>query len=118
MRRPDINEALRCLGAVRSGPELRRQAEQLADELSAALQPRSVWAVWPLARTGDRFRLEGTGVTLSGSTAARMLDGCETAALLACTLGARFDAMLRPGPGHGEGCPAGRPGQLLCGGGL
>ena len=95
MRRPDIGEALRCLGAARSGPELRRQAEQLADELSAALQPRSVWAVWPLVRTGDRFRLEGTGVTLSGSTAARMLDGCETAALLACTLGARFDAMLR-----------------------
>ena len=42
MRRPDISEALRCLGAARSGPELRQQAEQLADELSAALQPRSV----------------------------------------------------------------------------
>lgn len=95
MRRPDVDEALRYLGAAHSGPELRREAEALADELAAAVQPRYVWTACPLTRAGDCFRLEGTAVELSGATAARMLNSCGQAALLACTLGARFDAMLR-----------------------
>ena len=95
MRRPDIDEALRYLGAAQADPELRRQAEALADELAAALQPRYAWTVCPLTRTGDGFRLEGTAVELSGAAAKKMLKGCGQAALLACTLGARFDAMLR-----------------------
>lgn len=95
MNRPDVDEALRYLGAARADPELRGQAEALADELAAALQPRYVWTVCPLTQTGDSFRLEGTAVELSGATAQKMLKGCGQAALLACTLGARFDAMLR-----------------------
>lgn len=95
MRRPDVSEALRYLGAPHPGPELRQQAEALADELAAALQPRYVWAAYPLAREGDHFSLQGAGVTLSGATAERMLDGSEQAVLLACTLGARFDTLLR-----------------------
>lgn len=95
MRKPDTGEALRYLGAAHPDPELRRQTEALADELAATLQPRYVWTACPLTQAGDRFRLEGTAVELSGSTARRMLNGCRQAALLACTLGARFDAMLR-----------------------
>lgn len=95
MSRPSVDEALRYLGAARADPELRRQAQTLADELAAALQPRHVWAACPLERTGDAFRLAGTAVELSGATARRMLAGCGQAVLLACTLGARFDALLR-----------------------
>lgn len=95
MNRPDVDEALRYLGAARADPELRGQAEALADELAAALQPRYVWTVCPLTQAGDGFRLEGTAVELPGATAQKMLKGCGQAALLACTLGARFDAMLR-----------------------
>ncbi len=95
MNRPSVDEALRYLGAARADPELRGQAEQLADELAAALQPRYVWTVCPLVQAGDGFHLEGTAVELPGATAQKMLKGCGQAALLACTLGARFDAMLR-----------------------
>lgn len=92
--RPDPAEALRYLGAAQPDPELRQQAEGLADELAAALQPRGVWATYPLERAGDGFRLAGTALELSGATAGRMLAGCGRAVLLACTLGARFDAKL------------------------
>lgn len=95
MNRPNVDEALRYLGAAQPDPELRRQAENLADDLAAALQPRHVWTVCPLTQAGGCFRLEGTAVELSGATARRMLKGCGQAVLLACTLGARFDAMLR-----------------------
>lgn len=95
MNRPNVDEALRYLGAAHADPELHRQAEALADRLSATLQPRHVWAAFPLEQAEGAFRLAGTGVALSGATARRMLTGCTQAVLLACTLGARFDTMLR-----------------------
>ena len=39
--------------------------------------------------------LQGSGVTMPGDMAALLLAGCHEAALLACTLGAGFEAMLR-----------------------
>lgn len=95
MRTPDVDEALRYLGAARPDPELRRQAQALSEELAASLRPRRVWAAYPLERGEGRFHLAGTALELSGATAGRMLDGCGQAVLLACTLGARFDALLR-----------------------
>lgn len=95
MMRPDADEALRYLGAAHADAQLHRQAEALADELAAALQPRHVWAAFPLEQEEGRSQLTGTAVELSGATAGRMLKGCAQAVLLACTLGARFDAMLR-----------------------
>lgn len=95
MSKPNVDEALRYLGAARADPELRRQAEELANRLANELQPRYVWTVCPLERTEVAFRLAGTGLELTGATAMRMLEICGQAALLACTLGARFDTMLR-----------------------
>ena len=92
--RPDVSEALRYLGVLHPTEELHREAERLADELSAEIQPRYVYRVFTLERLPDCVRLQGANVDLTGSSARAMLDGCGQAALLACTLGARFDARL------------------------
>ena len=89
-----MGEALRYLGAPHPTEEMRREAERLADEMSAAVQPRYVYRVFALEHLPDGVRLQGTDVDLTGSTARTMLAGCGRAALLACTLGARFDARL------------------------
>ena len=92
--RPDISEALRYLGIPNPTGELRRDAERMADELSAEVQPRHIYRVFGLEHLPDRIRLPGAGVELTGSTARDMLARCDQAAVLACTLGARFDTKL------------------------
>ncbi len=91
----DVTEALRYLG-VRGepDPDLAAQVARTAEELTNRLTPRYTYQVFDLTRAGDGLRLAGTEVVLTGSTAARMLESCRRAALLACTLGARFDRML------------------------
>ena len=96
MLTPNIDEALRYLGVPAPAPEeLRAQAEQLSQRLCAALRPRWVWRAFPLERTAEGFSLSGAGIVLAGDTARTMLARCHSAALLACTLGAQFDALLR-----------------------
>ena len=92
--RADAGEALRYLGVPHPTEEMRRDAERLADELSAAVRPRYVYRVFGLEHCPDCVRLQGANVDLTGSSARTMLAGCGQAALLACTLGARFDAKL------------------------
>lgn len=92
--RPDIGEALRYLGVPHPPGELRRDTERMADELSAAIQPRYYYRVLEIERQPDSVLLRGTGIALTGSTARAMLSGCCRAVLLACTLGSRFDARL------------------------
>ena len=92
--RPDVGEALRYLGVPHPTEDMRRDAERLADELSDTIQPRYVYRVFGLEHLSDCIRLQGDNVDLAGSSAQTMLAGCKQAALLACTLGARFDAKL------------------------
>ncbi|MDE6589700.1 MAG: methionine synthase [Oscillospiraceae bacterium] len=92
--RPDISEALRYLGVPHPTGELRREAERMADELSAAIQPRYFYRVLEIERLTDSVQLKGAGIELTGATALGMLAGCGRAVLLGCTLGARFDARL------------------------
>lgn len=93
---PDIDEALRYLGAGAHPPEeLRQQAAAVAEELAAQVQPRYIFKLFPLEHEESNFRLGGTDLVLSGQTARRMLDQCDQAVLLACTLGTKFDAMVR-----------------------
>lgn len=66
----------------------------MADELSDAIQPRYFYQMENVERLPDRVRLQKTELDLAGSTALGMLAGCDRAVLLACTLGARFDAKL------------------------
>lgn len=91
-----IDEALRYLGVSRPVPDtLRREVEQTAARLTAALRPRYVYRVFPLVQVEGGFQCSGTNVVLRGRSARLMLSECGQAALLACTLGAGFDAMLR-----------------------
>lgn len=91
---PDISEALRYLG-VRSDPDgtLHAQMSALAGELSARIIPRHIWRVLPVTRT-DSVLLLGD-IPLTGQSAAKMLADCDQCALLVCTLGTAFDALVR-----------------------
>lgn len=89
-----VEEALRYLGAADAPESLRRQVGQEAEALAARIRPRYTYRVFGLEFAGGEIRLAGAGLALRGETAARMLETCGQAALLACTLGARFDLSL------------------------
>jgi len=92
----NLSEALRYLG-VRGAPpeELWEEAAAVADKLTRTVRPRYVYRVFPVSHAPEGEVLGGSGVTLTGDTARRMLAGCGQAALLLCTLGAAFEALLR-----------------------
>ncbi len=92
----NIDDALRYAGVRGAPPEdLRREMEDIAGVLEEKLFPRLTWRAWDLDRGTDGLTLRGAGVTLTGHTAERMLAGCRRAALMVCTAGGRFDALLR-----------------------
>ena len=90
-----IKEALRYLG-VQSDPggEVRGRLRVMAEELREKIAPRYALRVLDVCREGDALTL-GHAVRLPGNMARRMLQDCERAALLVCTLGTRFDARMR-----------------------
>ena len=92
----DIMEALRYLGAGSSPPEvLRRDMEQIAGQLTAAVRPRYAYRVFSTVHEERGVLLREAGILLTGRSAARMLAQCDQAVLLICTLGAGFETMLR-----------------------
>ena len=92
----NISVAVRY-GGVRGAPAppLLSQLSAAADRLARAAPPRWVWRAYPLAFGPESPALEGAGLALPGEMAARMLGGCAQAAVLICTLGAAFEALLR-----------------------
>jgi len=92
----DIREPLRYLGVTgEPDPALLAGLSAVADRLTRTVTPRYVWRVFPVA-VGERGAvLEGAGLTLSGELAREMLADCSRAVLLACTLGAGFETLLR-----------------------
>lgn len=92
----NVNEVLRYLGAAASVSEdLRRDAEAVAKMLVTTVQPRYTYKVVPLKHEEKQIVFSDVGVTMTGETARTMLAQCDQAVLLACTLGVRFDTMLR-----------------------
>ena len=92
----NVSEALRYLGERGApDPPLLSQLSAAADRLARAAPPRWVWRAYPLAFGPEGPALEGAGLALPGEMAARMLGGCAQAAVLICTLGAAFEALLR-----------------------
>ncbi len=92
----NIDEALRYLGAgENASADLREKMLQCAKRLKLALEPRYVYRVFSLTHEKDGAILNEAEIFLSGNTAHKMLEDCSGAALLACTLGAGFDSLLR-----------------------
>lgn len=87
-------EALRYLGAQGAAEELRRQAEEIWADLAQRLRPAFTFRVFDLEVTRSGVLLPEAGVLLSGKTAGELLADCRRAALMACTLGSRFDLEL------------------------
>lgn len=92
----DLSEPLRYLG-VRGEPDpaLSAQLSAAADKLTRSVAPRWLWRVFPVLHGETGVILEGTGLALTGKMARKMLAECPQAVLLACTLGAGFEALLR-----------------------
>lgn len=91
----NIDEAMRYLGAADAGEAVRADVAAMAARLTAAVRPRYTWRVCSLVRTQDGFSLPQAGLSLSGQSARTMLNSCDQAVLLACTLGAGFESLFR-----------------------
>ena len=95
-REHNIEEILRYLGVRGEAPgELRARVERVAAELAESLKPKYLYRAFPTQRTEQGVCLAGSGVTLPGELAAKMLAACDTALLLVCTLGMEFERRLR-----------------------
>ena len=91
----DRMEALRYLRAADAGPELRRQVEEMARLVESRCAPRYVFKICSIRQTRDGVLLPEANLMLPGGMTKRILSPCRQAALMACTLGAGFDALLR-----------------------
>lgn len=92
----NVEQALTYLGVGQDAPaELYQAIKNIAGRLTKTLQPRYAYRVFPIQHALGQVILTGSGVTLSGQTAIRMLAQCSKAALLICTLGTSFDTLLR-----------------------
>ena len=95
-REYNIEEILRYLRVRGEAPEeLRARVERAAAELSESMQPKYLYRAFPVERTEQGISLAGSGVTLPGALAAKMLAESDTALLLVCTLGMEFERRLR-----------------------
>ena len=90
-----VDEALRYMRAAQPDGETRRLAEETAGMLERRLRPRFLWRAFRIARETPGLLLEEAGLALPGTLAEKMLEDCDAAVLLACTLGAGFDRMLK-----------------------
>lgn len=94
MERPE-DEVLRYLGVSAPTQEQRRQVQAVAEKFAPRVTPRHTCKLFPLERSEDAFVIAGSGLTLTGAMAGKMLADCHQVALLGCTLGAVFDDLLR-----------------------
>lgn len=90
-------EILRYLGyrgqALPEGFEA--QLEECMREMRAAAAPRHIQRAFPLRVASDGLALAGAALVLPGKDIARHLMGCTQAVLLAATLGAGADSLIR-----------------------
>ena len=93
----DVADALKFLGhrGQLMDAELEGSVRSIADEVND-LQPRGLWQAFPIAKTSEEgVRLQGTPLFLPGSHIARHLDGAREAVLMAVTLGADSERLLK-----------------------
>ncbi len=94
--RLDRREALRYLGARGETEEsLACALEAAARAVETQITPAFLFRVDAVVRSAEGAMLRDTRLALPGRTAERVLAGCDQAAIVVCTLGARFDALAR-----------------------
>ena len=88
-------EVLRYLGyrGAAADERILEQIRQISTELAACVRPRNVYGIWDCRVNPPRVAMGGLDIK-SGSLAGH-LDGCEQVALLAATLGAGADELIR-----------------------
>ena len=89
----DRSEIMMLLRAPSLSAELNAVLEDCMKQLCSAAQPRTVWRMLPVAHAADGVRIGG--LLLGGNDIALHLTGCEEAVLLAATLSAPVDALIR-----------------------
>jgi 5-methyltetrahydrofolate--homocysteine methyltransferase len=89
----DRAEALRYLGCrAAPPPELLDDLSRCESLLFSAAKPRAVWRLFDLTPSGG---LSGTDYAPGGQDIRAFLSGCEQLILMAATLGAEAEALLR-----------------------
>ncbi|MDR1604830.1 MAG: hypothetical protein LBS10_08615 [Gracilibacteraceae bacterium] len=93
--RIDLAEAARYLGYPEApDPDMGERLQSAAERVSQAARPRYVYAAWPLRPGAAGCELEDA-LFLPGASIARHLSGCAEGILLAATLGAGVDSLIR-----------------------
>lgn len=90
----DREETLRYL-RYRGGTlpeEAEAEVQSCMAEIQATARPRAVWRIFPL---GEDALALGTDFRPEGQDIRRMLSGCDRMILMAATLGAEVDALVR-----------------------
>lgn len=91
----DVLDALQYLGSGCPTQRALREMVAVAQELTERLWPKYTYRVFSLNHEPEGIRLVEADILLEGTLAKTMLADCRQAAVLACTLGAEFDALLR-----------------------
>ncbi len=90
-------EAFRYMG-YKSG-EIPANVEALADEceqsLLAKITPKFVWRIFYIEKTSEGVEIKNTALVFKGKNISAHLRGCEKCILLAATLGAGADSVIR-----------------------
>ena len=74
---------------------LLQSVKTMADLLETRAQPRWIWKEFQLEKADGTFLLPEAGISLSGKTASLMLGSCRSIVILACTLGAASESLMR-----------------------
>ena len=91
-------EAFRYIGCRGKVPEgvIAEMSDECEKALLSAVKPNYVYRVFDIdANDGNKVRLHGCGFTLDGHDISAHLEGCSKAVLMACTLSAAADKIIR-----------------------
>jgi hypothetical protein len=92
----DVSEAMRYLGMGDCPPEdQRKRVSAVARRVEQTVQPRYTYKTFSLERQDGQLRIPELSLDLPWQSTRTMLAQCGQVVLMACTLGVRFDAMLR-----------------------
>lgn len=89
----DRSEILMYMGTTQLEGELSDMLDKCTEELCKAAQPRTIYRVLPVEHSENGVSIGG--IALQGKDIALHLTGCECAVLLAATLSAPVDALIR-----------------------